>query len=306
VRNLDLSRLVENGRQLLQVSVSKGVLLRWHLAPGLPSVRADATQLRQILMNLVINASEAIGERSGFVNITTGLMRADRAALNTAILGPDLPEGDYVYLEVADNGCGMDAATLARIFDPFFTTKFLGRGLGLAAVLGIVRSHRGALQVTSEPGRGSTFRLLLPCATGAAEPADQDGPADIPWQGCGEVLVVDDEETVRTTTARMLELFGFTTTLAADGVAALEAFHPRPADFAFVLLDLTMPRLDGVETFDELRRVRPDIHILAMSGFNEQEVLARFNGRDLAGFIQKPFQAAELREKIRSILEPAS
>jgi two-component system, cell cycle sensor histidine kinase and response regulator CckA len=147
---------------------------------------------------------------------------------------------------------------------------------------------------------------LLPCATGAAEPADQDGPADIPWQGCGEVLVVDDEETVRTTTARMLELFGFTTTLAADGVAALEAFHPRPADFAFVLLDLTMPRLDGVETFDELRRVRPDIHILAMSGFNEQEVLARFNGRDLAGFIQKPFQAAELREKIRSILEPAS
>ena len=302
VKNLDLNTLIADTTRLLEVSISKRAVLKFHLAEGLPVVLGDTTQLRQVIMNLVINASEAVGERSGFISITSGMTRADRAYLAGSYFAPDLPEGDYVFLEVADNGGGMSPEILARIFDPFFSTKFTGRGLGLAAVLGIVRGHQGALKVFSEEGWGTTFKILLPCAEGVAEAIVEETAATAGWRGEGCVLVVDDEETVRVTTARMIEACGFTTRLAPDGREGVEEFISANGDFALVVLDLTMPHLDGEEAFRAIREFKPDARVLLMSGFNEQEAITRFAGKGLAGFLQKPFAFPALREKLQEIM----
>jgi PAS domain S-box-containing protein len=302
VQALDLSQFVEEASPLLQVSVSKGAVLKHRLAPDLPAVHADATQLRQILMNLVINASDAFEGRSGVIEISTGAMHADADYLASTHLSPSLPEGAYVYLEVSDNGCGMDADTQKRIFDPFFTTKFTGRGLGLAAVLGIVRGHKGALRVYSEPGRGTSFKLLLPAAEGPAEALPAEIATAEVWRGSGLVLIVDDEETVRSVTSRMAKAFGFEAVTARSGQEALGIYSTRKAEIAAVLLDLTMPHMDGAETFSELRRIDPAVKVLLMSGFNEQEAVNRFAGKGLAGFVQKPFKPDALREKLRAML----
>lgn len=307
VQNLDVTALVEEITSLLQLSISKKAVLRFQLTHGLPPVAGDATQIRQIIMNLVINASDAIGERSGVISLSTGIMRADKAYLSGTHLAPDLAEGDYVFIEISDNGTGMSKETMARIFDPFFTTKFTGRGLGLAAVLGIVRSHKGALKVYSEEGRGSTFKLLLPCAEGPAAPLDFRGQQLAGWSAHGTVLVVDDEETVRAVSARLLESFGFKTILAQDGRDAIEKFKANEAAIALVLMDLTMPHMDGEQAFRELRKLKPSVRVLLMSGFNEQDAINRFTGKGLSGFIQKPFKRDELQAKLKNILEsPAS
>ncbi len=304
VQRLDLNAVIEDTTRLLQVSISKRAVLKFSLADGLPTVLGDATQLRQVVMNLVINASEAIGEKSGFISITTGLTRADRAYLAGTFYAPNLPEGDYLYLEIADNGGGMPPDVQARIFDPFFTTKFTGRGLGLAAVLGIIRGHKGALKVFSEASWGTTFKILLPCAEGQAEFLRVEKPASADWRGAGLALVVDDEETVRVTTARMLEACGFSTRLADNGRTGVEEFSATPDVIKLVVLDLTMPHMDGAEAFHKIIALRPDACVLLMSGFNEQEAIARFTGKGLAGFIQKPFTLFSLREKLLQIFTP--
>ncbi|MEI9898505.1 MAG: CHASE domain-containing protein [Chthoniobacter sp.] len=306
VQELDLSSVVRETADLLQVSISKNCVLKYALAADLPAIHADVTQIRQIVMNLVINASEAIGESSGVISVATGVMEADRAYLSEAHLAPNIPEGEYVFLEVSDNGTGMTGETRAKIFDPFFTTKFTGRGLGLAAVLGIVRGHSGALKVYSEIGRGTTFKLLLPCAGGPAE-ASPDAPAGQPaWRSSGTMLVVDDEETVRGITQRMLERVGFDVLAASNGQEALEIYRREGAHILGVLLDLTMPQLDGNATFTELRRLDPEVRVLLMSGFNEQDAIQRFAGKGLAGFIQKPFKPETLYNKLQSIFADAS
>jgi PAS domain S-box-containing protein len=303
VQTLDLGELVEQTAQMLKISISKKAVVRFRLKQGLPPVKVDATQLRQVIMNLVINASEAIGDTSGVIGISTGLTHVDRDYLHGTLMGPDLPAGDYVFLEVSDSGCGMSAETRTRIFDPFFTTKFTGRGLGLAAVLGIVRGHQGAMMVDSAPCRGTTFKLLFPAATGARETAKAPQEASPAWQGKGTVLVVDDEETMRSTIARMMPLMGFDHVLAADGREAVEIFRANPAQFTLVLLDLTMPHMDGEQTFFELRRLRPDVRVVLMSGFNAHEALVRFKGKGLASFLQKPFTIASLRTTIHAVLD---
>lgn len=303
VQSLSLSQLVEDAMSLLQISVSKNVVLKLRLEPGLPPVSADATQLNQILMNLVINASDAIGERSGVIEISTSMLKADRVYLSGTHLSPNLPEGDYVCLEVSDNGCGMNHETRQKIFDPFFTTKFTGRGLGLAAVLGIVRGHNGALKVYSELGKGSTFKLLLPRADGFADPEGDEEIDDVPWQGSGMVLVIDDEDTVRQVAQRMLQKMGFEVIIATNGREGLSLFVAHEENIVAVLLDLTMPEMDGTQTFTELRRLKPDLRVLLMSGFNEQEAINRFAGKGLAGFMQKPFRPDVLRDKLKMILE---
>jgi two-component system, cell cycle sensor histidine kinase and response regulator CckA len=299
---VDLSALVEDTSQLLKVSISKKCVLKFDLTRELPAVRAEATQLRQIMINLVINASDAIGERSGTIRVATGVMRADAAYLAGATPALDLTPGDYVWIEVSDNGSGMTQEVRARIFEPFFTTKFTGRGLGLAAVLGIVRGHRGALKVTSEPGRGSSFKLLFPAAEGKPEPATDVRDTQAGAQITGTVLVIDDEEPVRTAAARILESHGFQTVMAADGREAVRVFGRRPADFKAVLLDLTMPDMDGEETFYELRKLRGDIPVVLMSGFSENDSLDRFAGGTLAGFIAKPFDRDTLAAKLRAVV----
>ena len=301
VQTLDLGQLVEHTTQMLQISISKKAVLRFRLEKNLPPVDVDATQIRQVIMNLVINASEAIGDRSGVISLSTGLTRVDRDYLGGTLMDANLPEGEYVYLEVSDTGCGMSPDTQAKIFDPFFTTKFTGRGLGLAAVIGIVRGHKGAMKVYSEVGRGTTFKLLFPAARGVNEAASAP-PAAEPWHGEGTVLVVDDEETMRSTVARMMRLFGLKVVLAEDGREAVKIFHADPERFAFVLLDLTMPHMDGEQTFTELRRLRPDVRVVLMSGFNAQEAMLRFTGKGLANFLQKPFAVGELRAVVQEVM----
>ncbi|HOV62183.1 MAG TPA: ATP-binding protein, partial [Candidatus Hydrogenedentes bacterium] len=301
VSNVDLNSLIDGMTRLLEISVSKKVVIRQNLFPGLPPVKADASQLRQILMNLVLNASEAIGNKSGVILISTGVMACDHQYLAGTFVSEPLPEGDYVYIEVSDTGCGIPPEHRDRIFDPFFTTKFLGRGLGLAAVLGIVRSHGGAIKVYSEVDKGTTFKVLLPVAPGAAV-IPQPSRVETRWSGHGTVLLAEDEETVRTLGRRMLERMGFTVIAAVDGRDCLRLFQAHAKELRLVLLDLTMPHLDGDEVFREVRRARPDLPTIIASGYTEQEIRQRFAGKGIAGFIQKPYHLNDLRDVIRHAL----
>ncbi|MDD2854536.1 MAG: response regulator, partial [Desulfuromonadaceae bacterium] len=300
VESLDLNKLVEEMLNMLEVSISKKVALRIDPCYSLPTVEADATQMRQIVMNLVINASEAIGEKSGVITITTGCMECSTAYLLGSWLTDPIPEGLYVSLEISDTGCGMDKETVARIFDPFFTTKFTGRGLGMAAVLGIVRGHHGAIRVYSEPGRGTTFKILLPVSGQLAERCTV-GTASDDWHGSGTVLLVDDEEIVRDIGEEMLKTLGLEVITAKDGQEALNSYQVHPG-IALVILDLTMPLMDGEQCFQELKSVNPDIKVIISSGFNQQEVAQKFAGKGLAGFIQKPYKLSELKTAIKGIL----
>jgi len=302
IQAVNLNEVIREMTHLLEVSISKKVVLRYRLADTLPSVEADASQMRQVIMNLITNASEAVGERSGVISITTGALECDEAYLSGMFITEGLKPGRYVSVEVADTGCGMDEATQARIFEPFFTTKFMGRGLGLAAVLGIVRGHHGAIKVYSEPGQGTTFKLLLP-ASDLLTRGDAAGAGDAGWKGRGKALLVDDEQTVRVVGKSMLQRLGFEVVCASDGAEAVAIFRERPDDFACVILDLTMPHMDGEEAFRELRRLRPDVRVLLSSGYNEQEVTQRFAGKGLAGFIQKPYQVDTLAQALRKMLD---
>ena len=299
VENVDLNTLLEEMLHMLEVSISKKAVLRLGKYQPLPPVEADITQMRQIIMNLVINASEAIGDKSGVIAITTGCMICDRSYLKDVWLDENLTDGLYVYLEIADTGCGMDKDTLSKLFDPFFTTKFTGRGLGMAAVLGIVRGHRGAIKVYSEPGKGTTFKILLPASEHPTSLFNGDSRTE-PLQGSGTVLLVDDEETIRGIGAEMLKALGFTTITAGDGREALEAYKSTP-NITFVILDLTMPHMDGEQCFRELRRINPDVKVIMSSGYNEQEVAQRFFGKGLAGFLQKPYKLSTMGETIRRV-----
>jgi two-component system cell cycle sensor histidine kinase/response regulator CckA len=302
IQPVEMQKVVEEMLHMLRVSISKNAILKLNFSANLPSVDADASQLRQVVMNLVVNASEAIGERSGVITISTGAMDCDRAYLSESWLDEQLPEGLYVFIEVADTGCGMDLETRQRIFDPFFTTKFTGRGLGLAAVLGIVRGHRGAIKVYSELGRGTTFKVLFP-ASQRAEVREPGSAVRGIYEGKGTVLLVDDDESVRAVGRKMLERIGFTVVTASDGSEAIARFRERADDIICAIVDLTMPHVDGAETFRELRRMRPGVRVILSSGYNEQDVTQRFVGKGLAGFIQKPYQLSTLVAVLKEVLE---
>jgi CheY-like chemotaxis protein len=306
--HVDLSNLVREIGGLIQSSIQRSVRLRLDLMPDLPPIEADAGQIQQIVMNLVINGAEAIGEdRPGTVFLSTRTQDVDENYIRTAFPGENLPPGKYVSLEVHDTGCGMDRATMARIFDPFFTTKFTGRGLGLAAVMGIVRGHKGALRVYSTPGQGSTCKVLFPAAAAAVpRPSVPIREASLS-RGTETILVVDDEDIVRQAARNALERYGYTVRTAQDGAEAVEIFSREMDRIGLVLLDLTMPFMAGEETLAKLRAVSPDVRVLLSSGFNEVEAVRRFIGKGLAGFIQKPYSAVDLARRVRQALdEPAA
>ncbi len=304
-RDLDLSALVESMTVLLRASVSRTARLECEVAEPGPWIHGDPTQVRQVVMNLITNASDALGGGTGTVRVRAGTLRADAELLASCQVAGELQEGEYAFVEVADDGCGIDPETLERIYDPFFTTKVGGRGLGLASVLGIVRGHGGTIRVESEVGRGTRFQVLFPRVAGAGEakPAAPDGGE---WSGHGTVLVVDDEAEVRSVARGMLELGGFDVATAESGPAAL-AFLDRAAQAPVaVLLDLTMPEMDGEATFEALRARSPELPVVFMSGHSSGEVAARLADRPYADRMRKPFRMARLMEKLRRILEPST
>ncbi len=302
VEPVDVASLVQEMAKLLEASIPKSVRLRYQFDPHAGLVEADLSQMRQVLMNLILNAAQAIGGRSGVVTVQVSAMHCDADYLATTFADDQLDEGDYVYLEVSDTGAGMTPEVQLRIFDPFFTTKETGRGLGLAATLGIIRGHRGAIKVYSEVGRGTTFKVLLPQHGGAEPLRPRQERATGGFEAHGTVLVVDDEEQVRRAAGRILERMGFEVLSAEDGREAVAIFRSHADEIVLVLLDMMMPRMGGERTFTELRRIRPEVRVVLSSGYNQQEAVDRFVGRGLAGFIQKPYPKDELERVVREAL----
>ncbi len=303
VRPIDLSVHVRELATLLETTISKKVQLRLELSQDLPAVAADIAQVQQIVMNLVINGAEAIGDQRGTVLVATGVQAIDEFYVQSLFSSEGIEPGKYVYLEVHDTGCGMDEATKMRIFDPFFTTKFTGRGLGLAAVMGIVRGHKGAMKVYSSPGKGTTFKVFFPASDAVAV-----GPAPevTSFRGEGLALVIDDDQGVREAASRLLEFFGFSVLQAIDGRHGAEVFRQHASEVVLIILDMTMPEMNGEETFREIRRVRSDVPVILTSGYNEIEATRRFTAKGLAGFLQKPFTPKELTQKLALALKPGS
>lgn len=290
VEYVDISRYIRETTALISSAIPKHVDLRFELAESLPAIRADVAQLQQLVMNLVINAAEAIPPSGGRVTVSTAPQTIGAGSRH------GIEAGDYVCLEVSDTGCGMDEATVARIFDPFFTTKFIGRGLGLAAVQGIIRGHKAAIDVRSAPGQGTTFRVLFPVAGKSASAPEP--PLRPVAAGRGTVLVIDDEEIVRSTAEAALRRLGYGVIAAEDGARGVDLFRAAKGHFAAVILDMTMPGMSGEDTLRQLRSIRPDVPIVLSSGFSEAEALQRFDGRGLAGFLQKPYTLQALAERL--------
>ncbi len=302
IRDLDLSREVREMGTLLRTAISKQAAIVWKLARDLPAISADPTQVRQVVMNLITNASDALGEEGGAITLRTALV--DGASVG----GSEPPaEGPFVMLEVSDTGCGMSSDTLQRIFDPFFSTKFAGRGLGLAAVLGIVESHQGLIRIRTAPGEGTSFRVFLPAATSGAAPQQAETAGLTGWRGQGTVLVAEDDEGVRLVAASMLEELGFSVLAAKDGREAAQLIEQNGAAIRAVLLDLLMPRMGGLEVYRRLRAEWPQTPVVLMSGYTEEAVADQLGSSRQAatGFLQKPFLAEELAAVLRPLLEAA-
>ncbi|HEV3333055.1 MAG TPA: response regulator [Bryobacteraceae bacterium] len=302
VEALDLSQQVAQITTLIQASIPKNVRLRLLLESGLPRIDADASQLQQVIMNLVINAAEAIGNEQGNVEVSTFLRAIGPSELDANVTRQPIPPGNYVSMVVRDTGAGMDDSTKVRIFDPFFTTKFAGRGLGLSAVLGIIRGHRGALLLDSQPGKGTTFRVFFPVS---GQPAEVAPPAaQVTARGRGTILVVDDEDVIRRTAQLVLTSAGYEVVTATDGTGALTAYEAMPGQIDAVLLDMTMPVMSGEETLARLLDRWPNAAVIVTSGYGEEEAQRRLGNRT-TGFLQKPFTAAQLARKISDVLRPS-
>jgi two-component system, cell cycle sensor histidine kinase and response regulator CckA len=298
VELFDASELVTGMADMLRASVSKKVQLTFDLARGLPSIRGDVSQVRQVVMNLVVNASEALADRDGEVRVSTSAAFYDRPQLAAAWSGEALPEGRYVRIDVSDTGPGMDEETVARIFDPFFSTKFTGRGLGLAVVQGIVRGHGAAVKVDTRPGAGTAFQVLFP-AESITHAFARDLGQGVSSSGFGTVLLVDDEESVRQSARAMLERLGYSVIEAPDGREAVALFEANRTAVRCVLLDLSMPRVDGEEALRLLRLVDRRVRVVVSSGYGEQEANRRLaDDEPPAGFIQKPYTIRSLAEAL--------
>jgi PAS domain S-box-containing protein len=301
---VDVSKVVAQIADLVRPSIPKKVTVQLDLAPNLPPIKADPGQIQQVVMNLLINGGEAIGDRIGLLSARTRVVEFAPGQDFGDFQGFEPEPGYYVSIEVRDTGAGMDEATRSRIFDTFFTTKFTGRGLGLAAVSGILRGHKGAIRVESEPGKGTCFEVLFPvqCPSEAPPPAEPPAAVREPGRTDATVLVVDDEDLVRELSARALQAAGFRVHAAASGAEAAAILSREGDAITLVLLDLSMPDMDGVETLELLRQTHPSVHAMITSGFSEQETMRLFQGLRVSGFVQKPYTARMLVNAVRSCL----
>ena len=298
---VDLSKLVESIGRLLDVSVPASVSIENELANDLPPIHADARQIQQVVMNLITNAADATVESGGQVTIRTGVWNATRAYLSGSCVDDGLPDGEYVYIEVDDTGSGMAAETVERMFDPFFTTKSQGIGLGMAAVLGIVRGHRGAIRVESRPDEGTTIRVLFPVFDGIVQADDLNGDAE-GLDGSGLLLVADDDAAVRSAAVSVLEAAGFTVLQAVDGGEALTIAEANRADLLLILLDLSMPCVSGKQVLSRLRRDNNNVPVILSSGFDEEDISGVFAMRGTVQFLHKPYRAVDLLDKVGETL----
>jgi CheY-like chemotaxis protein len=301
---LNLTKLVEEMSELLRISVSRQCRIDYSFDRNLPAIKGDPAQLRQIVMNLLINAGESTRGEAGNITVRTSLVEIGPPDPLGVDPTTPLAPGHYVSLQVSDEGIGMDAATQARIFDPFFTTKQSGRGLGLAAARGIIQAHGGAIRVTSHPGQGSTFEVLFP----AAEPSDADGGKSTgtleAWHGSGTVLLVDDEEAVREAARRLLERAGYTVLAAHSGEQGLEIFQDFADEIRAVILDLSLPGMDGIEVFRSIHANKPKMQVITWSGFEQGDIRSRLAEIGPCVFIEKPSLVRELGTVLKNALQP--
>lgn len=302
VETVNLSDVVREMSNLLEVSISKKATLEFGLESELPAIKCDTTQIRQVIMNLIVNASDALEDECGEISIATGSVRRTATDFADTYLGAKLPDGEYVYVRISDTGAGMDEATRARIFDPFFTTKFAGRGLGLAAVMGIVRGHGGAIALESTPGKGTRFTVYLPATDEIVQERAPEPASKETWQGSGMILVADDEETVRDVAKMMLESIGFEVMTVTNGQEAVDMFNEFPGRFRAVLLDITMPELGGVEAYHEMRKTDANTPIVLSSGYNKQDEVDHVPDSHPPVFLKKPYRIESIRSVFQSVL----
>jgi nitrogen-specific signal transduction histidine kinase/CheY-like chemotaxis protein len=300
---LHLSAFLEEMEPLLEPTIESHTLLEFDLAPNLAPIQGDPALLSHILMNLFINASESLESERGRITLRTGEVDGSSVRPFPPSLSIPHPATQYGYFEIEDTGHGIDKDTLDRIFDPFFTTRLTGRGLGLAAVLGVVQGHQGVIEVETKPGSGTRFRILFPvCEAPAPRHASPEVEA-LDWRGQGTVLIVDDDEGVRDFTAETLKRADLTVLCAADGYEGIKILREQGDQIRVILLDRTMPSLSGEQTFDQMRRIRPDAPIIIVSGYTKERIAGQFAGKGLSGVLQKPFMPEALINKVRNVLE---
>ena len=299
----NLEEMVDEMVKMSKSTISQNVKITFELASEIPPIIADASQIRQVTMNLIINASEAIGEKQGEVAVSLAKIKIRADQQQKDYIGDIIPPGRYACLEVTDNGCGMDAETQQRIFEPFYTTKFTGRGLGMSAVLGIIKAHNGGLQLFSKPGQGTTFKVYLPISISetAQDPSIQLTSPSLPWKGSGTVLLVEDEEQVTLIAKVMLEELGFTVIGASNGKEALEQYQRNAKEISLVVTDIGMPVMDGYALFRELKKLNPDLPIIISSGFGDADVTSRIPSEEVAGMISKPYNFEQLRDVLKDV-----
>jgi len=301
---LDLNDMVKSTGKLIRASVSSHIALKIKLAKTLPGIEGDMAQIQQLILNFIVNSADAIGPKNGEIKVSTGARHMEHQALNKLYNGPNLGAGQYVIIEVSDTGCGMSPDMITKIFDPFFTTKETGSGLGLSAVLGIVRGHNGAIQVHSATGKGTAFRVYLP-ATEQEFKETMISTVEIEaWQGDGKILVVDDDMRVRHVARAFIESLHFDVMTADDGKEGLEMFQKHHANLAAVLLDMTMPVLGGVEAMAGMRKIDRNVPIVLVSGYSEVEAGSLIAGDRPNAFLQKPFKAKNLKTILYEVMHP--
>lgn len=294
----NLNDVLNDISKLITLSVSKSITVKYELSSSLDIIIADVSQIKQIILNLVINASEAIGDKNGVISIITGTQNIDEIYKSQLFPVFDLVAGFYSYIEITDNGCGMEKDKIANIFDPFYSTKFTGRGLGLSVVQGIVKAHNGAIRVYSEIDQGTTFKVLFPISDEIRLTNMESEQVSVSLDQTGVVLFCDDDLNVRKVGANMLSYLGFTTKLATNGLEAIEYFEEMKDDIVLIILDLTMPIMTGKETLSKIRLISEDIPVIISSGYNEIEVVDKFRGRSNISFLQKPYSLSDFKSAI--------
>lgn len=299
VEPIDLNILVDEMAHLLKVSISKNVTLKFSFAENLPTIEADTAQIRQVVMNLITNASEAIGENIGSITIKTGVTNAEKKQISDE----NLNRGKYVYIEISDTGCGIDEKTKVKIFDPFFTTKLTGRGLGLSVVHENVLGHKGSINVASEPDKGTVFTVYFPFSGKPLKVAEEEVlPSDEILIEGGGILVIDDEQDVLEVVKTMLETTDFKVYTVSSGREGIEFFRTNADNIDIILMDITMPNMNGEVAFREIRKISADVPVILSSGYSEHDVKQQFTEKCTADFIQKPYQIKTLIGKINMIL----